>query len=146
MRALLNCPHPGSRQATGGADARAEPDVPEAQDALATIAALAISRFMKAIRGSTGNRDQARHDAAVFTAPVGARMVRRSTAWWAKSLQRRAKLRLDAGAASITDIAFELGYRDPAHFTRASPALDGRLAERLSQQGRSSASRLNSGG
>ncbi|MGH6675101.1 MAG: helix-turn-helix transcriptional regulator, partial [Xanthobacteraceae bacterium] len=36
-----------------------------------------------------------------------------------ETLLRRAKVLLDDGATPITEIALELGYRDPAHFTRA---------------------------
>ncbi|MGH6818879.1 MAG: AraC family transcriptional regulator ligand-binding domain-containing protein [Methylovirgula sp.] len=115
---LLNCRRRGSSLATKDAHPRAEPKVPGQEDALATIASLTdlalydgypridwIAAKLAITRRSL-QRLLSDHG-ATFNQLVG------------ETLLRRAKVLLDDGATPITEIALELGYRDPAHFTRA---------------------------
>jgi AraC-like DNA-binding protein len=100
------------------ATARFEPKVPEQDDALATIASVADLAlydgypridWVAAKLGMTRRSMQRLLSAngATFNRIVG------------ETLLRRAKALLDDSDVPITEIAFELGYRDPAHFSRA---------------------------
>lgn len=99
-------------------DGRSEPSVPGQNDMLATFAAvtdLALYEGYPRIDwvadklGMSGRTLQRRLDAQGLSFQ---RLVE-------ERLLRRAKMMLETTAPSITEIAFELGYRDLAHFTRA---------------------------
>lgn len=116
--ALLSYGRRGSPPATSDARARVEPKVPGQEDTLATIASVTdlalyhgyprmdwVAAKLGMTRRSLQRLLGAHH--TTFNRVVGG------------ALLSRAKVLLDGGAAPITEIALELGYRDPAHFTRA---------------------------
>jgi AraC-like DNA-binding protein len=116
--ALLSCGRQENPPATSDANVRVEPKVPGQEDTLATISSvtdLALydgyprMDWVAAKLGMTRRSLQRLLGAhrTTFNCMVGG------------ALLRRAKVLLDDGTVPITEIALELGYRDPAHFTRA---------------------------
>ena len=116
--ALLSCGRRESPSAKSDANVRVEPKVPGQKDTLATIASVTdlalydgyprmdwVAAKLGVTRRSLQRLLSADH--TTFSRIVG------------EALLSRAKVLLDDGAAPITEIALELGYRDPAHFTRA---------------------------
>lgn len=115
---LLDCIRPGLQSESGKTRTGDEPPVPSPGDTLATIAAvtaLALHEgyprvdWVAAKLGTTRRSLQRRLMAHGTTFN---RLVE-------EALFRRAKILLGEGVAPITDIALQLGYADPAHFTRA---------------------------
>jgi AraC-like DNA-binding protein len=115
--ALLNCTRWETLHATH-VNARDEPMVPEQDDAIATVASVT---------------DLALHDGYPRIDWVAAKLgvTRRSIQRLLsahgttfnqvvmETLSRHAKALLDGSTVPVTEIALELGYQDPAHFTRA---------------------------
>jgi AraC-like DNA-binding protein len=108
----------GPAPPAAGIDPGAEPPVPSQHDALATITAvaeLALSESYPRIDwvasklGTTRRSLQRRLSAHGTTFN---RLVEKVLIGQAKALLRQ-------GGAPVTDIALQLGYADPAHFTRA---------------------------
>jgi AraC-like DNA-binding protein len=115
---LLSCGRQERPLETKDAHARVEPEVPPQEDALATIASvtdLALYDGYPRIDWVAAKLGMPRRSlqrllgthSTTFNRIVGAVLL------------RRAKVLLNDGAVPITEIALELGYRDPAHFTRA---------------------------
>lgn len=98
--------------------ARAEPVVPKQEDALATIASvtdLALYDGYPRIDWVAAKLGMTRRSLQRLLNTHGTTFNRLAGA----TLLRRAVVLLDEGTTPITEIALELGYRDPAHFTRA---------------------------
>lgn len=95
-----------------------EPELPNRSDEVATIAAvidLAVYEDYPRIDWVAGKLGMTRRSLQRRLALHGTSFVELTEA----TLLRRAKTLLHEGETAITDIALELGYRDPAHFTRA---------------------------
>jgi AraC-like DNA-binding protein len=106
------------RGATASCWAEPEPRVPAQDDMLATIAAvtdLAVLEGYPRMEWVAEKLGTSRRSLQRRLASHGATFNRVAE----QSLLRRAKTLLAGRNASITDIAFTLGYGDPAHFTRA---------------------------
>jgi AraC-like DNA-binding protein len=116
--ALLNSRRLDRHVAGSGARAEIEPRVPGQDDMLATIASVTDLALYEgypridwvAAKLGTSRRSLQRRLATCST--TFNRFVE-------EALARRAKVLLREGETSITDIALQLGYSDPAHFTRA---------------------------
>ena len=108
-----------ARIATGAPGQRAEePRVPHQDDELATIAAvmeLALHEDYPRIDWVALKLGTTRRSLQRRLAAHGTSFMRLAET----ALLRRAKALLRDGRQPITDIAFALGYADPAHFTRA---------------------------
>ncbi|WP_041318806.1 helix-turn-helix transcriptional regulator [Hyphomicrobium nitrativorans] len=114
---LLHCGHAGAGGKREDASGGAEPKLPKQNDDVATIAAvidLALHEAYPRIEWVAGKLGMTRRSLQRRLASHGTSFVELTEA----TLQNRAKALLREGSA-ITDIALELGYRDPAHFTRA---------------------------
>ncbi|MEQ1672653.1 MAG: AraC family transcriptional regulator ligand-binding domain-containing protein, partial [Hyphomicrobium sp.] len=124
-QALLNCGRAGSSCARLEVNAPVEPAVPEQDDALAMIAAVTDLALYEGYP---------RVDWVAAKLDISSRSLQRLLEQQGTSfrrlkedvLLRRAKSLLGDRGASITEIAFDLGYRDLAHFTRAFRRWTGR--------------------
>lgn len=95
-----------------------EPRVPGQNDELATISAvldLAVHEAYPRVEWVAAKLGTTRRSLQRRLAAHGTTFIRVAE----ETLLRRAKVLLSDGRKPITDIALELGYRDPAHFTRA---------------------------
>lgn len=95
-----------------------EPQVPAQHDEIATIAAvtdLALHEEYPRIEWVAAKLGTTRRSLQRRLASHGTTFNRLVE----KTVLRRAKALLDDGTTPITDIALQLGYADPAHFTRA---------------------------
>lgn len=116
--ALLDCGRGGFASAPAEANATAEPTVPASGDTLATIAAvtnLALCEGYPRIEWVAAKLGMTRRS-------LQRRLSEHGTAFnrlVEETLLRRAKALLEEGTAPVTEIALQLGYADPAHFTRA---------------------------
>ncbi|HRN88605.1 AraC family transcriptional regulator ligand-binding domain-containing protein [Hyphomicrobium sp.] len=115
---LLDCGLKPAGRKQNEASADEEPKLPHENDDVATIAAvidLAGHEDYPRIEWVAGKLGMTRRSLQRRLASHGTSFVELTEA----TLQRRAKALLREDERAITDIAFELGYRDPAHFTRA---------------------------
>ena len=116
--ALLNNRRWAHRAQNAAREPDAEPQIPPQNDMLATLAAVTDLALFEgyprmqwvAQKLGTSRRSLQRRLAAHDTS---------FNRFVDDALARRAKKLLKEGKVSITDIALELGYADPAHFTRA---------------------------
>lgn len=116
--ALLDCGRLSSSRRGDGSDGRQEPQLPGQNDEMATIAAvvdLALHEDYPRIEWVAAKLGTTRRSLQRRLAANGTSFVRLAEG----ALVRRAKLLLSEDMMPITDIALDLGYRDPAHFTRA---------------------------
>lgn len=115
---LLGRCRPDQRVSMGGTGSGIEPQVPGQDDMLATVAAVTDLALYEgyprvdwvAAKLGTTRRSLQRRLAAAGTTFNG---------FAEQALSRRAKSLLRDSRTPITDIALQLGYADPAHFTRA---------------------------
>lgn len=115
--ALLRCGRRGN-PTTSDDDLRVEPKLPGQKDTLATVASVTDLALYDGyphidwVAGKLGMTSRSLQRLLGAHCTTFNRIAR-------EALLRRAKVLLDDGAVPITEIALELGYRDPAHFTRA---------------------------
>lgn len=101
-----------------GSGAAPEPGVPGQQDAIASVAAitdLALHEGLPRVDWVATKLEMTRRSLQRLLAKHGTSFNRLAE----EALMRRAIQRLGDDDAAITAIALELGYADPAHFTRA---------------------------
>lgn len=116
--ALLDRSLPTASAAGLNAKPGAEPQVPAQHDELATIAAvtdLAVHEDYPRIEWVAAKLGTTRRSLQRRLAAHGTTFNRLVE----ETLLRRAKALLSEGTVPVTDIALQLGYADPAHFTRA---------------------------
>ncbi|MGE0023926.1 MAG: AraC family transcriptional regulator ligand-binding domain-containing protein [Hyphomicrobium sp.] len=116
--ALLSRPLPVSTARPLRSALCTEPEVPRQHDELATIAAvtdLALHEHYPRIAWVAAKLGTTRRSLQRRLAQHGTTFNRLVE----ETLLRRAKALLGEGTKPVTEIALELGYADPAHFTRA---------------------------
>ena len=116
--AILACGRPIGAMTRAGSTTDVEPKVPDQDDELASIVAvmdLAVHEAYPRIEWVAAKLGTTRRSLQRRLAAHGTTFLRLAE----ETLLRRAKVLLYDGRKPITDIALELGYAEPAHFTRA---------------------------
>ena len=115
---LLQCGHSSAGRKERGMTGEDEPELPKQNDEVATIAAvidLALHEEYPRVEWVAGKLGMTRRSLQRRLASHGTSFAELTE----RTLLRRAQALLRDEDIAVTDIALELGYRDPAHFTRA---------------------------